>query len=92
MVNAYEGILLGSGLQAPAAGVLAKSTFVVARSAIPVILAPNGTIATNGTVTLGTALPLVYASAWVRFPAGAVVGGLAGLYFVKFSSTTVGQV
>lgn len=92
MVNSYEGTLLAAGVQSPAAGVLAKSTFVLYRSAIPVILAPNGTIATNGTVTLGTALPLVYASAWVRFPAGAVVGGLAGLYFVKFSSTTVGQV
>ena len=59
---------------------------------VPVILAPNGTIATNGTVTLGTALPVVYAGAWVWFPAGAVVGGLAGLYWVAFSSTTVGVV
>lgn len=59
---------------------------------VPVILAPNGTIATNGTVTLGTALPVIYAGAWVWFPAGAVVGGAAGLYWTVFSSTTVGVV
>ena len=63
---------------------------VLSQSAIPVILAPNGTVATNGTITLGTALPVVYANAWVRLPAGAVVGGAAGLYYATFSSTTVG--
>jgi len=65
---------------------------VLAQSAIPVILAPNGTVATNGTITLGTALPTIYASAWVYLPAGAVVGGFAGLYFATFSSTTVGVI
>jgi hypothetical protein len=60
---------------------------------IPYIKAPSGTIATNGVVTLGTALPTTYdMGAWVYFPAGAVVSGLAGLYWVVFSSTTVGQV
>lgn len=62
------------------------------QSAIPVVLAPNGTIATNGIVTLGTALPAIYANAWVYFPANAVVGGAAGLYFTQFTSTTAGQV
>lgn len=65
---------------------------ILAQSAIPVILAPNGTVATNGTITLGTALPVVYANAWVRLPAGAVVGGAAGLYYATFSSTTVGVI
>lgn len=64
----------------------------VAKSAIPLIVVPNGTVATNGTITLGTALPLIYTAAWIRLPAGAVVGGLAGLYYTVFSSTTVGQV
>jgi hypothetical protein len=60
---------------------------------IPYVKAPSGTIATNGVVTLGTALPATYdMGAWVYFPAGAVVSGLAGLYWVVFSSTTVGQV
>lgn len=66
---------------------------ILAQSAVPVILAPNGTVATNGTITLGTALPTIYSGgAWVRLPAGAVVGGLAGLYWTVFSSTTVGAV
>lgn len=64
----------------------------IGQSAVPVILAPNGTVAADGTITLGTALPTIYANAWVRLPAGAVVGGLAGLYFAAFSSTTVGRI
>lgn len=62
------------------------------QSAIAVILAPNGTVAANGTITLGTALPTIYASAWVYLPAGAVVGGAAGLYYSVFTSTTAGTV
>lgn len=67
--------------------------YILAKSAVPVILAPNGTVATNGTITLSTALPTTYyGGAWVRLPAGAVSGGLAGLYWVVFSSMTVGAV
>jgi hypothetical protein len=66
---------------------------IVAQTAIPIVLAPNGTIATNGTVTLGTALPAIYRDAWCFFPAGAVSGdATGGLYYVKFTSTTVGVV
>lgn len=65
---------------------------VLAQSAIPVILAPNGTVAADGTITLGTALPAIYPNAWVYLPAGAVVGGAAGLYYTTFTSTTVGSV
>jgi len=91
-MNSIELKLLAAGLQNPASSIVAKSTFVVAKTAVPVILVPNGTVATAGVITLGTALPLIYTAAWVRLPAGAVVGGLAGLYYVVFSSTTVGQV
>jgi hypothetical protein len=90
--NSIEINLLKSGLQNPTAQMLSKAVMGLSKSAVPVILAPNGTVATNGVVTLGTALPLIYTAAWVRLPAGAVVGGLAGLYYVVFSSTTVGQV
>lgn len=62
------------------------------QSGIPAIIVPNGTVATNGTITVGTALPLIYPQAWVYLPAGAVVGGLVGWYYVIFSSTTVGVV
>jgi len=68
------------------------SARILAMSAIPCILANSGTVATNGTVTLGTALQLTYPQAWLYLPAGAVVGGSAGWYYTIFSSTTVGQV
>jgi hypothetical protein len=60
---------------------------------IPVMVANTGTIATNGTVTLGTALPTTYAAAFCYFPASAVSGdATGGIYYVVFSSTTVGVV
>jgi hypothetical protein len=66
---------------------------IVAQTAIPIVLAPNGTIATNGTVTLGTALPGIFKDAWCFFPANAVSGDTTGgLYYCKFTSTTVGTV
>lgn len=69
-----------------------KSPSILAQTGLPVILVPNGTVATNGTITLGSALALTYANAWIYLPANAVVGGSAGLYYTVFSSTTVGQV
>jgi len=65
----------------------------LSESGIPVMVANSGTIATNGTVTLGTALPTTYASAFCYFPASAVSGdATGGIYYVVFSSTTVGVV
>lgn len=56
-------------------------------------IAPSGTIAADGTLTLGTALPLVFdGGLWLWFPAGAVDGGSAGMRWVVMSSTTVGVV
>ena len=78
---------------APRLGGKSKFPYVLAQSSVPVILVPNGTVATNGTVTLGTALPATYSGgAWIRLPANAIVSGAAGLYWCVFSSTTVGQV
>lgn len=65
---------------------------VLGQQGIPCILPGDGTVATNGTITVGVALALTYAQAWVYLPAGAVVGGLAGWYYTVFASTTVGQV
>lgn len=60
--------------------------------AIPSILVPSGSIAASGAITLGTALSLIYPNAWIYLPAGAIVGGAAGMYYATFSSTTVGSV
>jgi hypothetical protein len=61
------------------------------RGAVPAII-QAGTVAANGTVTLAQALPFTFANAWLWLPAGAIVGGAAGWYFARFTSTTVGQV
>lgn len=74
-------------------GALVNRPYVLAQSAIPVCLAPNGTVATDGIVTLGTALPTTFSGGiWLRFPANAIVGGAAGMYWAVMSSTTQGQV
>jgi hypothetical protein len=65
---------------------------VLGQQGIPCILPGDGTVATNGTITVGVALALTYTQAWVYLPASAVVGGSAGWYYTVFSSTTVGQV
>lgn len=63
------------------------------RTAIPFIVAPTGTMANNGAVTLGTALNAIYPSAYLFLPAGAIAAGSgAGWYYTVFSSTTVGTV
>lgn len=62
-------------------------------SAIPFIIAPTGSMANNGAITLGTALPNTYANAYVYLPANAIAAGsIAGWYFTQFSSSTVGTV
>jgi hypothetical protein len=66
---------------------------VETQTATAAILPSSGTVATAGVVTLNVALGRIYAEgAWLYLPAGAVVGGAAGLYWTVFSSTTVGQV
>ncbi len=64
------------------------------QSGIPVGIAPNGTIATDGALTLGTALPTTYSTGiWLYFPAGAVSGdATGGLYWCVMSNTTQGIV
>lgn len=65
----------------------------IAASAIPFIIAPTGTMANNGAITLGTALPTTYANAYVFLPASAIsAGSAAAWYFAQFSSATLGTV
>lgn len=70
--------------------------YILAQSGVPVGIAPNATIATNGTLTIpgGSALPTTYSGGiWLRFPASAVVGdSTGGIYWCVMSSTTSGTV
>lgn len=66
---------------------------VLAQGAVPMGIANSGTIATNGTVTLGTALNTTYSGGiWLYFPSTAFASGSAGFYWTVMSSTTVGVV
>lgn len=73
-----------------AAGVL-RSTLQVTT---PVGVAPSGSVAANGAITLGTALPRIYADGiFLRLPAGAAYAGSAAAFFwCVMSSTTVGTI
>lgn len=66
----------------------------LAACAIPFVVGtPTGSMANNGAITLGTALPATYASCYLNLPANAIqAGSAAGWYFAQMSSTTVGTV
>lgn len=63
----------------------------IALSAVPVINLPSGTIDANGAIVLQTPLVSVARVCWGFLPAGAVTGGLAGYYYMEFTTTTAGQ-
>lgn len=69
---------------------------VLKQWAVPVGIAPSGSIGDNGALTLGTALPSSHAGGtgeWLYFPAGAVfAGSAAGLYWCRMDTTTAGTV
>jgi len=66
----------------------------LAQTAIPFIIAPTGTMANNGAVTLGVALPATYSNGcYLYLPANAIsASSAAGWYYTVMSSTTVGTV
>jgi hypothetical protein len=77
----------------PRLGGKSNAPYILAQSAVPVALAPNGTVATNGQIALGVGLPTTYSNGvWLNLPAGAVSGGPAGLYWAVMTSPTAGQV
>jgi hypothetical protein len=82
-----------SQLGANQANVGPSNEAVYSKGAIPFIWGNSGTVAANGALTLGTALPQAYPDAFMLFPAGAVFAGSpAGAYYVKFSTTLLGQI
>ena len=83
------------GLNGPG-GTVASSNipFILKQGAVPSGIAPTGSVAANGALTLGTALPTTYSGGiCLYFPAGAVyAGSVAGNYWCVMSSTTLGTV
>jgi hypothetical protein len=70
--------------------------WMLSKAGIPFVKAPTGTMANNGAVTFGTALPRIYSNgAWIWYAAGAVAAGTpatASWLWTVMSSTTVGVV
>lgn len=84
-----------SGQALPFNGGTGPVPIALAKSGIPLISAPTGTMANNGAVTLGTALAQIYANCYLYLPAGSIAAGVpaaAGWLFAQMSSTTVGVV
>lgn len=78
----------------PRLGGKANTPYILAQCGVPIGIAPSGTMAANGAVTLGTALNATYSGGvWLYYAAGAVyAGSTAGFYWTVMSSTTVGTV
>jgi hypothetical protein len=69
--------------------------YVWKRYHIPIIVAPTGTMANNGAITVGTAFATTYAGVYLTLPAGAIAAGVpasADTYYTQMSSATVGTV
>lgn len=71
-----------------------QSPWILAQCGTPIGIAPTGTMAANGAVTLGTALNTTYSGGiWLYFASGAVyAGSAAGFFWTVMSSTTLGTV
>lgn len=88
-ISAGAAAVVGAAIKADPS----LSTIALLGFGVPLIVAPSGSVAANGALTLGTALALTYPNAFVYFPAGAVFSGsAAGFYYVEMSSTTAGTV
>lgn len=70
-----------------------KAPSILNQSGLPMILPSSGTIGNNGALSALTALPTIYASCYMYFPANAIAAGVAaGMYYVVMSSTTAGTI
>lgn len=83
-----------SGGLTQAQGLSALSSILkLSACAIPFVIAPTGTMANNGAITLGTALSSTLASCYLNLPANAIqAGSAAGWYYAQMVSATVGTV
>lgn len=72
---------------------IVEKEVVIFETAVPVMLASSGSITTAGVLTVNSGNADTYSGGcWVYLPAGTVVGGAAGFYWVIFSNTTTAQV
>ena len=81
------------GTKADNAAVLVTTPKILGCEGTPVGIAPTGSVAVNGALTLGTSLSGAYGKCWLYFPADACFSGSgAGMYYVQMSTGLVGTV
>jgi hypothetical protein len=80
-------------------GVPVSPVQVLAKTAVPIGIAPTGTMANNGAITLGTAFAATYGPGgsspgiWLNLAASAIfAGSAAGNYWTVMTSATLGTV
>lgn len=90
------GILNSSGVLVAAladANGLPASKQIKYATAIPLIIAPTGTMGDNGALTSGTANPLTYLKSYTYLPIGAIyTASPAGWYWTVWADTTTAVV
>lgn len=82
------------GLVSPSdGGILYINSELVIQSAIHTIIPSSGSISTVGALTLTTALPQIYSSCYMYFPANAVgAASTAGYYYTEMTTLSAGTV
>lgn len=94
MVSLIRGLLLGLLLIGPAAAqqggpTSAPQSVVQFYSEIPFVIPGNSSMANNGVLTPGTALPTAYADAYFWMPTGWIAAAsVAGWYYTTCTTTT----
>lgn len=70
-----------------------NAPYSAVKSGLTFVHGPTGTMANNGAVTFGTALPAIYANCFILMPAGSIAAGVPAAdtwLFAQMTSTTVG--
>lgn len=69
----------------------AKAPYILVKGGVPLVSVATGTMANNGAMTVGTALPITYPNAYFFMPAGSIAAGVpasASWVFGQCSSGT----
>ena len=93
--NAFPGLIDVPGYNAPDRANPIGVPSRLFQSNLPMAVSPTGSMANNGVVTLGTALPTGFfgGPCYLYLPANAIVAAsTAGWYYTVMTSTTVGTV
>lgn len=87
--NPYNVKAIVAPILASGTGAGSGVSKVMGNLGVPMLLPPQSTITTGGTLNLGTALPIVYPNIYIYFQANAIFpGNVAGWYYASCATTT----